>query len=266
MSSVMLAADSTAIEETYPGTAAAPALPAKKAVSVLRRAQGVAAGILFLAARVPVYAGVLLFGALVSLVGALLYVIQAIGVRLTRPASALAAGALALICVASPQRARADTLDDTAPLLTASSPLQQTTLVFSQQTNLYAFQTDGPGTLSISLKDWGFPVSLNQLTASILSQDQVLGSWSSSSSSSWQFDVQTQGSGVFDAFVAAQAGNFAGLQFGAYSMSINFAPAGSPVPLPASLDLLLGGIALLGAVTLVERISRRRNKDVISFA
>jgi hypothetical protein len=262
----MLAADSTAIEESYSGTAAAPVLPAKEAVSVLRRARGVAAGLLFLAVRVPIYVGILLFGALISLLGALLYVIQAIGLRLTRPASALAAGALALVCIASPQRARADALDDTAPLLTAGSPLQQTTLVFSQQTNLYAFQTDGPGTLSISLKDWGFPVSLQQLTASILSQDQVLGSWSSSSSSSWQFDVQTQGSGVFDAFVAAQSGSFSGLQFGAYSMTIDFTPQASTVPLPPALDLLLGGIGLLGAVTLVERISRRRNRDVISLA
>ncbi len=267
MSSVMLAADSTAIEKGHPRPAAASRLRAeKKEVSVLRRAHGIGAGVLFLAARVPLYVGVLLFGALVSLIGALLYVIQAIGVRLTRPAGTLAASALALVCVAIPQRARADALDGTAPLLTASSPLQQTTLVFSQQTNLYSFQTDGPGMLSINLKDWGFPVALQQLTASILSQDQVLGSWSSSSSSSWQFDVQTQGSGVFDAFVAAQAGTFSGLQFGAYSMTIDFTPQASTVPLPPALDLLLGGMGLLGAVTAVERISRRRNRDVISLA
>ena len=260
MSSVMLAADTTAIERRNPEASARVAVPAKEVATLPRRAQGLAAGVFFLAARVPIYIGVLLFGALVSLVGAALYGIQAIGQRLMRPAGMAAATVLALVGIAVPQRARADTITDT-------SPLQQTTLVFSQQTNLYSFQTDGAGTLAISLKDWTFPVALQQLTASILSNDQVLGSgsWGSSSGSNWQFDVPIQGAGLFDAFVAAQAGNFDGLQFGAYSMTINFEPA-STVPLPPALDLLLGGMGLLGAVTLVERLSRRRNGDVISIA
>ena len=256
MSSVILAAESAAIEDRCSRSAAR---PAKKRVSTLRRVQGITAGLLFLAARLPVYAGLLLFGTLVSLLGAALYGIQALGHRLMRPAGMVATAALALIGVAGPQRAKADTLTDTAPLL-------QTTMVFSQQTNLYSFQTDGPGTLSISLKDWAFPVSLQQLTASILSDDQVLGSWTSSpGNSSGQFDVSIPSGGIFDAFVAAQAGSFDGLQFGAYSMTISFEPA-STVPLPPALDLLLGGMGLLGAVTLVERLSRRRNTDVISVA
>ena len=259
MSSVMLAADSTAIEDRGHGTATRPERLATRETSLLRRAQGLAAGLLFLTARLPLYAGVLLFGVLVSVLGSLLYVFRAIGQRLIRPAGALAVTALALIGIAGPQRARADSL-------TASSPLLQTTLVFSQQTNLYSFQTDGAGTLDISLKDWGFPVQLQQLTASILSDDQVLGSWSSATAGgNWQFDVPISGGGLFDALVGAQAGTFDGLQFGAYSMTISFVPA-SPVPLPPALDLLLGGMGLLGAVTLVERLSRRRNRDVISIA
>jgi hypothetical protein len=260
MSSVMLAADSAAIEEGNPTAAARPELRAKKGAPVLRRVQGLTAGLLFLTLRVPLYVGVLLFGALVSVVGVLLYSLRTIGLRLTRPAGAAAASALALVCIGAPRQARADTLTDT-------SPLQQTTFVFSQQTNLYSFQTDGAGTLSVSLKDWGFPVNLQQLTASILSDNQVLGSWSSSSGSNWQFDVPISSGGIFDAFVAAQAGTstFDGLQIGAYSMSISFEPA-STVPLPPALDLLLGGMGLLGAVTLVEKLSRRRNRDVISIA
>lgn len=257
MSSVMLAADSTAIENGY--------TTAKKRTSVLRRIQGLTAGLLFLGLRVPVYLVVLLFGALIAVAGMVLYVIRAVAHRLSRPAGAAAASALALICVSSPQRARADSIGDTAPVLSATSPLQQTTMVFSQQTNLYAFQTDGAGTLSISLKDWAFPVSLQQFTASIMSDDQVLGSWSEASNSGWVFDVPISSGGIFDAFVSAQAGPYAGLQFGAYSMTINFEPA-STVPLPPALDLLIGGMGLLGAVTLIERISRRRNGDVISIA
>lgn len=259
MNSVMFAADSTAIGDRNPGTAARPAPAARVRVSLLRRIQGIGAGILFLAVRVPVYVAVLTFGALVSLLGTLLYAIQAVVLRLTRPAGTAAAAALALVSIAHPQRATADVIDDT-------SLMQQTTLVSSQQTNLYSFDAPSAGTLSITLKDWGFPVPLQQLTASILSQDQVLGSLDPSGSTGWQFSVPIQSGGLFDAFVAAQAGNFDGLRFGAYSMSIDFQPSASPVPLPPALDLLLGGMGLLGAVTLVERVYGRRNRDVISVA
>jgi len=108
MSSVMLAADSAAIEQRHPGTAMRPERVAKQQETpLLHRARGLAGGLLFLTARVPLYIGVLLFGALVSTVGALLYVVQAIGQRLIRPAGALAMAGLALLGVAGPQRARA---------------------------------------------------------------------------------------------------------------------------------------------------------------
>lgn len=262
MSTVIVAAETSAIKVRYTmGTV----LPARQGVSLLRRAQGVAAGLLFLSARVPIYVGVLLFGALVSLLGTALYVAQAVGRRLMRPAGTAVTAALALVCIVGPQRARADTI---TPLVTAASPLHESAWVFgSEQTNLYSFQTDGAGTLSISLKDWGFPVALQKLTASILSPGQVLQPLDPSTSSPWQFDVPISSGGLFDAFVDAQAGTlFHGYQLGFYSMSITFEPATTPVPLPPALDLLLGGMGLLGAVTLVERVSRRRNRDVISIA
>lgn len=259
MSSVMLAAGRPAIEQPYASAQARETARARQGASVLQQAQGLAAGILFLAARVPLYIGALLLAALAAVAGVVLYLIRAAGLRLTRTAGAMGAAALALVCVAGPERAQAD-------MVTDSSLLNQTTVVFSQQTNLYSFDAPSAGTLSISLKDWEFPVPLQQLTASILSQDQVLGSWGSSTGSGWQFEVPVAGSGLFDAFVAAQAGSFAGIQLGAYSMSITFEAATSPVPLPPALDLLLGGIGLLGAMTLVERISRSRNRDVISVA
>jgi hypothetical protein len=257
MSSVMLAADSTAIERRR---------SVKTRASALRRARGLAAGLFFLLIRVPVYAGVLLFAALISLAGIVLYVIQAIGLRLTRPAGALAAGALALVCFVSPQRAKADTVTTSGPTLTAADPLQQTAFVFGQQTNLYAFNTTGPGTLSVTLNDWAFPVALQQLSASVMFQDQSYSLTQGTTATQWLLTLPVSTGGDFDAFVAAEGGTVPGLPFqvGAYSMTIDFQP--SAVPLPPAIDLLLGGMGLLGAVTLVERISRRRNTDVISLA
>jgi hypothetical protein len=250
MSSVMFAADNTAVEGRC----------VKKGESVLRRVQGVASGLFFLATRIPLYIGVLLLGVLVALAGVVLYLLQAIGLRLTRPAGTVAAAALALISVAGPRQAKADTVSDTVLL-------EQTTPVFSQQTNLYSFNAPGAGTLSVTLEDWVFPVDLQQVSASIMFQDQ---SWSltpeqGSQNPEWVLDLPISSGGVFGAFVAAEAGSSIYGQMGAYSMSVDFEPA-SPVPLPPAIDLLLGGMGLLGAVTLVERISRRRNTDVISVA
>lgn len=260
MSSVMLAADDTAIEGRYSKAAAQSASAAKEDAPLPRRVHGLAAGVFFLATRVPLYVGVLLFGALISLAGVVLYLIQAVALRLTRPAGTVAAAALALVSVAGPRQAKADTVSDTVLL-------QQTTPVFSQQTNLYSFDAPGAGTLSVTLEDWAFPADLQQLTASILFQDQ---SWSltpeqGTQNPEWALNLPIASGGLFDAFVAAEAGPTVYGHVGVYSMSIDFEPA-STVPLPPAIDLLLGGMGLLGAMTLVERISRRRNTDVISVA
>ena len=170
MSSVMLAADSTAIEDRYaPDGGAAGAAREQTRV---RSAPGPGSRCgtpLPGAARTGLRRGPALW-ALVSLPAWLLYMLRAIGLRLTRPAGTLAAAALALVCRRKlPSEPRPTRSSDSRRLL------EQTTLVFSQQTNLYAFDAPGAGTLSVTLKDWAFPVPLHQLSASILFQDQ---SWS----------------------------------------------------------------------------------------
>ena len=266
MSSVMLSADDATIEGRYRHAAAKPAVPATESVSRLRRVQGIAAGILFLAMRVPFYAVVLFFGALVSVAGVVLYLVKAIGIRLTRPTGTAAAAALALVSIAGPRHAKADPVT-----VTSASPLQLNTWVFSQQTNMYNFNVQSAGTLSVTLEDWVFPVALQDVTASINGEDQ---SWAltqvqGTQNPEWTATFSIQSGGTFGAFVSAESGTSpfgpSGPSFGAYTMDVDFSPA-STVPLPPAIDLLVGGMGLLGAVSLVERLSRRRNTDVISLA
>lgn len=262
MSRAMLAADATAMVEGYHDGAHEAAHASRRArvagapVPLARRLQGVAAGVAFLAVRIPVYAGVLVFGAIVSLGGIALYAVQAAGLRLSRVAGALA---VLILCIATPQRAHATVISDPSALLT------QTEYITNSMTTLSSFEVPSAGTLSVYLDDLDFPVALQQFTTSILGDDGVLGSWSqaNASTSGWEFSVPIQAAGTFDAFVAAQAGDLNGLALGAYTMQITFQPA--TVPLPAALDLLLGGLGLLGAVALLERISADRNKGVMSL-
>lgn len=232
-----------------------------KAVHALRCVQGVAAGIGFLTLQGLVFAGTLLFAAVVSFAGTVLYAAQAVVLRLMKPAGALLMLVAALGCIASP-RVRADMVPGTSQTL-----LAQANYLTGSQTDMTSFQVTGAGTLSVYLSDMQWPVPLQSLTASILGNDGVLGSWTESSgTTSGEFSAQVSGAGTFDAFVAAVAGQVAsGFSLGVYSIRVAFTPAVTPVPLPAALDLLLGGLGLLGAVALLERFSGARNRRVISL-
>jgi hypothetical protein len=109
-----------------------------------------------------------------------------------------------------------------------------------QQSFVQSFNIAGPGTLTVSLSNVDWPVQLSSL-------DMVLSSTGGSllgpemGAGTESFDV---GSGLLFAqwFGTAQGP----LDTGVYSLKVLFQPSVvAPVPLPASMALLLSGLALL---------------------
>ena len=116
-----------------------------------------------------------------------------------------------------------------------------TTLVTGNQSATFSFQAPGPGTVSVQLTDLDWPQALSSLSFMAATPSSVLASGSSSSMQSFAFQVAA--GGKYFADVMAVAGG--SLDLGAYSFNLSFTPAGSPVPLPSSGLLLLGGVAAL---------------------
>lgn len=129
-----------------------------------------------------------------------------------------------------------------APVVEADTVLlSDTTLVSGSQSSTFSFQAPGSGTLSLQLTDIDWPQALSSLSVTAGNGQQLLASWmdnGSQSTGSLSFQVT---SGQYFADVLADAGG--ALDLGAYSLSVQFTPAASPVPLPASGLLLLGGLA-----------------------
>lgn len=131
-----------------------------------------------------------------------------------------------------------------APVVQADSVLlSDTTLVSGNQSDVFSFLASGPGILSVKLTDIDWPQTLSSLSFTASDGKQVLASWSdagSQSGAALSFNVT---GGNYFADVLASAGG--SLDLGAYSLSIQFTPAASPVPLPASGLLLVAGLAVL---------------------
>ena len=136
--------------------------------------------------------------------------------------------------------------------------LQQTTMVMNQQSNVYSFTTPGPGTLMVQFSDTDWPTALQNVNLSIDSPSKVLGSLAVMGG----LDLALAGAGTYYSDITAQAGG--SLDVGVYSLQVEFLPQGATVPLPAALGLLLGGLAVLGGVQLVN--IRMRNESVTSAA
>ena len=97
----------------------------------------------------------------------------------------------------------------------------------------YSFNVDSGGELQVNLSDFGWPSPLSGLTVEIASPTQLLGTLKGSG----QVDFALSGPGTYYAYVIGAAQG--PLDIGAYCLQGDF----QPVPLPASLSLLLGGVA-----------------------
>jgi len=119
--------------------------------------------------------------------------------------------------------------------------LADTTLVSGNESSVFSFNAPGPGTVSVELTNLDWPQALSGLSFMATTSSQVLSSWSDSGLSPQLSAFQVGAAGTYFANVVATAGG--PLDLGAYSFSLTFTPAGSPVPLPSSGALLLVGMA-----------------------
>ena len=119
----------------------------------------------------------------------------------------------------------------------------QGTESFSQTFNLTA-----PGTLTVTLSNIAWPQQLASLNFLLSSSSGTMGP--EMSTGTYSFNVVTGGNVFAQWFGTAQGP----LNAGVYSLKIDFQPlGGTAVPLPASVVLLLSGLALL--------LWQRRAKD-----
>lgn len=128
----------------------------------------------------------------------------------------------------------------------------------TSQTDQFSFATQGPGELNVTLTDFAWPVTtLPSLTLDIMSGStlltamQIQGGETTTQTSS--ASVMLAAAGTYYAYLFGDAGG--ATDFGAYGVVGDFVPQVAPVPLPASVTLLLGGIA-----TTAWSLRRRRGR------
>lgn len=108
-----------------------------------------------------------------------------------------------------------------------------------QQSFTDAFQVSGPGTLTVSLTNVAWPEQLASLNMVVGTTSGLLGPEMGAGTQT--FDIKSAGMVYADWFGTAQGP----LDTGVYSMNVQFAPAGTAVPLPYSIALLASGLLLL---------------------
>lgn len=110
-----------------------------------------------------------------------------------------------------------------------------------QQSGMESFNVSGPGTLTVELTNVAWPVALMNLNATVSSP--ALGLLGPEMGTGVQSYVVSSGGEIFAQWFGTAQGP---LDAGVYAMKIEFTPNGIPVPLPASIALLISGLALLG--------------------
>jgi hypothetical protein len=148
---------------------------------------------------------------------------------------------LALGCLAMAPHARADSI-----------LLAQTTLVSGSQSTVDSFTTPGAGTVTVDLQSLDWPTSLNALSFSATSANQVLASLNATGLTGDVATFNVGSAGTYYAHILATAGG--ALDLGIYSLNMSFSPTGTPtVGLPASGWMLLTGMFVLAGLVRAMR-------------
>ena len=125
-----------------------------------------------------------------------------------------------------------------APIRSASASeviLDSSGFITGQQTLTDTFSVSGPGTLTVTLTDMVWPVALASLDMTVGTAQGLLGPEVGVGTNSFQ--VNGGGQVIAQWFGTAQGP----LDAGVYGLKIEF----TPVPLPASIVLLLSALGLL---------------------
>jgi hypothetical protein len=117
--------------------------------------------------------------------------------------------------------------------------LDQTQFLSGQQAYVQSFSLSGPGTLTVSLTNVPWPQQLANLGVVLSSSGGLLAPVMGSGTESIKIK---SGMTLFAQWFGTAQG---ALDTGVYSLSIKFQAAGTPVPLPASLVLLVSGLLAL---------------------
>ena len=127
-----------------------------------------------------------------------------------------------------------------ADAVPAEALVQSSVLVSGAQSNLYTFDAQGPGVLTVRLENIAWPEQLALLDCSIYSDEGLLRSFSGPTE--WRFE--TNGAASFYANVLAGAGGR--LNLGLFSINVMFQSYAAPVPVPAAAWMLASALGLFG--------------------
>jgi hypothetical protein len=109
-----------------------------------------------------------------------------------------------------------------------------------QQSFENSFTLGGPGTLTVTVSDFAWPTPLSQLDFIVSNTQSLLGPEMGAGTASYKI------TGAQNVFVQMFGTAQGPLDTGVYGLDIQWTPSVTAVPLPASVALLLSGLAVLG--------------------
>ena len=108
-----------------------------------------------------------------------------------------------------------------------------------QQSFSDSFSVNGPGTITVTLSDFAWPVPLSSLDLTLGTSAGLLGPEMTGPGTE---NFQVTGGKIFAQWFGSAGG---AMDTGVYGLNMAFTPAAAPVPLPTSIALLLSGLAFL---------------------